>query len=480
MSLSTDLSRGFLLRTGSNSFDSRFSVTFFAQAKKGDQLISESMSCDPLSRRPCRVAANDSAVKEEIDSVVNAVIGARMRAIVLGAGASKSYSASSTGCRMPIARDFFPTFNQLSISSNPWVIVGAVINQAKEFYEIEPIDFVKADFDIEEFHSQVDELLRSAQQTDDRVKILGYSKVNSELTFLFASVINEIQNGPPSATHRRLAQLLDANDIILTFNWDSLMERALKAETDWSADSGYGFQPKEIFRDGWVPGSSSRSLRKSPFVLKLHGSANWLTGLRKLSEDGRTFESTQSSEIDSVYCFEYATKPYDTYDGRYMAGYSEFSYGYYPPNLSDVGKQLPEGRAVFSARYRFPFRPKGTSGEAGLLSIPLIIPPVKNKEYDAFGSLFSGIWANALRALSGADHIVVIGYSFPRTDHKSNELFTKAFMARSTPPRVTIIDPFPERVAHKFEFELGVPADKIDVRKEGWTDASDITGFLKG
>jgi len=47
---SSDVSRGFLLRTGSKPFDSRFSVTFFAQAKKGDQLTSESMSCLPLSR----------------------------------------------------------------------------------------------------------------------------------------------------------------------------------------------------------------------------------------------------------------------------------------------------------------------------------------------------------------------------------------------------------------------------------------------
>ncbi len=46
----SDVSRGFLLRTGSKAIDSRFSVTFFAQAKQGDQLTSESMSCLPVSR----------------------------------------------------------------------------------------------------------------------------------------------------------------------------------------------------------------------------------------------------------------------------------------------------------------------------------------------------------------------------------------------------------------------------------------------
>ena len=39
------MSRGVLLRTESKAIDSRFSVTFFAQAQNGDQLTSESMIC---------------------------------------------------------------------------------------------------------------------------------------------------------------------------------------------------------------------------------------------------------------------------------------------------------------------------------------------------------------------------------------------------------------------------------------------------
>ena len=40
----------------------------------------------------------------------------QMRAILLGAGASKSYDQSPTGQRMPIARDFFDTFDKLDLS----------------------------------------------------------------------------------------------------------------------------------------------------------------------------------------------------------------------------------------------------------------------------------------------------------------------------------------------------------------------------
>ena len=38
-----------------------------------------------------------------------------MRTFIIGAGASKAYSESPTNCRMPIANDFFQTFNKLNI-----------------------------------------------------------------------------------------------------------------------------------------------------------------------------------------------------------------------------------------------------------------------------------------------------------------------------------------------------------------------------
>ena len=37
-----------------------------------------------------------------------------MRTFIIGAGASKAYSESPTNCRMPIANDFFQTFNKLN------------------------------------------------------------------------------------------------------------------------------------------------------------------------------------------------------------------------------------------------------------------------------------------------------------------------------------------------------------------------------
>lgn len=95
--------------------------------------------------------------------------------------------------------------------------------------------------------------------------------------------------------------------------------------------------------------------------------------------------------------------------------------------------------------------PDGTGGDDGLTSMPLIIPPVKEKTYNLFGQLFNLLWREAEDALAAADSIVVIGYSFRDTDLQSSNLFCNAFLRRQTMPKVHIVDPAPERVTGKFQ-----------------------------
>ena len=106
------------------------------------------------------------------------------------------------------------------------------------------------------------------------------------------------------------------------------------------------------------------------------------------------------------------------------------------------------------------------AGDEGLVSMPLIIPPVKDKTYDLFGDLFSHLWHAAEQALVTADRIVIIGYSFPRTDHRSNRLFTDAFRQRKSLPRVVIINPHPEYLYDKFRLEFGIPDDKLIINAD--------------
>jgi SIR2-like domain len=385
-----------------------------------------------------------------------------MRVVLLGAGASKSYTESPTGVQMPLARDFFQIFFKLDIASNPWVLRdGLTYYLMHECGIADPDGYLLSGVDIEEIHSEIALKLAEVARDQSSIQRIIYSKPYIQLMFLFATTLSEIANGPVSSSHRDLAAFLRPDDIIITFNWDTLMERALMETKCWCVDDGYAVTPHSIFRDGWKNAASS--LVPSAFkIIKLHGSVNWLTAYPIYEQEDLVL--THTLPVESLFVYEHATKPYSTFAGRYMAGYVPLTYGYYPPNLTGVpGRSAPEGYKVVSVRPKFPWMPEGGADESGLPSMPLIIPPVRDKSYEFFGSLFEGLWREAQEALRICEEIIIIGYSFPRTDLRSHALFTQAFMQRTSIPRVTIIDPSPERIVQKFKIDLGIPDSELHV-----------------
>jgi len=377
-----------------------------------------------------------------------------MNVFVLGAGASKGYSLSPTQMRMPIAKDFFRTFQCLAISENPWVLIGDILNVSKRDWGMELGELFDTDTDIEEFHSYVEEKLLQSLFIESK-EGFEYWKAYHQLIFLFASVVNEIQNGPTSNAHVKLVRLMKPNDIIMTFNWDTLMDRALFETTAWKPDYGYGIVPKKIFRNQWEEPQKTEN-DNFPVLLKLHGSSNWITSHTIFDKERKQITLTQESSPETLHVYEFAERPYPTYQGRYMGSYQPFSYGYYPPNLDDPGKTVGDDSIIFSETPQIPWYPSKTSFDNGLTSMPLIIPPVKKKTFELFGQLFNILWKQAENSLVHAENIVIIGYSFPKTDYKSNDLFLNAFLKRSTEPQVIVIDPTPERVIEKFKFEFGI------------------------
>lgn len=398
-----------------------------------------------------------------------------MNVIILGAGASKSYRDSQTKESMPIATDFFSTFNRLEISNNTWVLIGYILNYLKRFHNLKFDDFRDYNEDIEKLHSEIEHRLVEAFKLTKN----GFNDIDSlmtrtayvQLIFLFTSVINEIQNGPVSKPHIRLAQKLSASDTILTFNWDTLMDRALEHELKWTTDNGYFVTPNLIYRNEWVSGASSTKVNY-PYLIKLHGSTNWLTSYM-IAEDGK-FKLLQEISPEEFFVYESTVKPYNTYDGRYMGGYNDFSYGYYPPNLPLKGIKLPNDTNLVRGILRTGFNPKGVSEDKGLVSMPLIIPPVQDKKYDFYGNLFKELWNKAEESLIETDKITIIGYSFPETDIKTDELFKNAFSKRNTMPEIIIINPKPESIVEKFAFEYGILNDNIKVHKEYFSEDFDF------
>lgn len=400
-----------------------------------------------------------------------------MRVFLLGAGASKSYAQSPTKQRMPIAIDFFQTFDKLTAASNPWVLQEGLYGYLFKKGIKDPHEFLRAGVDIEALHSEIEDARNSASlNADSFIDYMIENKAYVELIFIFASVINEIQNGPVSNPHRAIATHLTPNDAVLTFNWDTLMDRALAQETDWKPDFGYGVVPHKIFRNGWKEPIPEK--QGAPQLIKLHGSTNWITAYPTNSDDGSIVLSHEA-DPSTLHVFEFAEEPYACHAGRFMPGYCPYSYGYYPPNLFHVpGRRAPEGFMFMRARPKVPWREEGIAPSDGLTSMPLIIPPVRKKSYDLFGDLFANLWKDAENRLAHADEIVIIGYSFPRTDLQSNSLFLNAFLRRATVPRIVIIDPAPEKVAEKFRFEFGVPESKMAVVKDYFSENFDLAKHL--
>lgn len=381
---------------------------------------------------------------------------------------------------MPIANDFLSTFDRLWISEHPWVLIGKVLNFARDHKGIPCERFFTSGLDIEEFHSEIEEhlidSLRNSRRKDKEwLNVILDHGVFVELVFVFAATINAIQNGPASLAHLSLAKMLSVEDVAITFNWDTLMDRALAQQTSWDTGSGYGFRPRKIFRNGWEMPETDVTA-PSPTLLKLHGSTNWLTSYPIIDDKNRKVGLTQTAPVETVYVYESTLDSYDTFAGRYMEGFERFSYGYYPPNLpDDPGKSAEEGHMLFQVRPKFPWMPEGKGGDAGLVSSPLIIPPVRKKSYSMFGNLFTDLWEKAGVALRDAEHVIVIGYSFPRTDVQSVELFKRAFSSRKGHPRITIVDPAPERPNDIFVREFGVPPANVKVFKEYFTDTFDLS-----
>lgn len=388
-----------------------------------------------------------------------------MKVYLLGAGASKSYELSKTKQKLPLANDFFRTFNSLEISASGWVLVGAIINYVKDKRNISPFDFASYNEDIEQLHSEIQLNYLDAIKKDDFDGINKYGSAYNQLVFLFSSVINEIQNGGESEFHKNLVLGLNDDDSIITFNWDTLIDKSLKYNKSWSPKDGYYIRPKMMYRDRWIEGENGKTKN---FLLKLHGSTNWISSYIYYNFEEKKISFDHAGSQNTFYVYENTKTPYPCYDGRYMPGYEDFSMGYYPPNLplNEKGKKIPDGYSRIKMTQRFGFNPKGKSKSEGVVSMPIIIPPVKNKSYDFYGDLFPKLWEKAEDILREADKIYILGYSFPATDLPSNDLFKKAFIKRKTIPDIVIVNPHPDEIRHKFKYEFGIPDNKLKVYGE--------------
>lgn len=399
------------------------------------------------------------------------------RVIVLGAGASCSYSESPTGLRPPLAKEIISAYKKLDISENRLVLIGDIVNYVRDNRGIAPIDFYSNwEEDLEKFFTEIDEkvtelaikLKNGLELTEEEsIEYKSIIRVYDQLIFLLTSIFNEIQNGPLSATYSLLADELNNEDIILTFNWDTILDKVLFYKNLFSPYNGYYIKPESVFDDEWINPEDYKNKDSRIFYIKLHGSTNWLVPYH--SPDFKTGQQFSLSKygMNKLYVFINSTREYVTYNNRYWGPYNPFSYCYYPPNLPLSADEEPGQLLVrITSAFNLPDHGKIVYDATDVLSMPLIVPPVKNKQYGVYGEIFSALWALAKESLENCKQLYIIGYSFPKTDIVAKEMFQKALENNTSIEKIIIINPNPINIKEIFLNEFKINNLKIEIRPE--------------
>jgi hypothetical protein len=296
-----------------------------------------------------------------------------MRVFLFGAGASHSYGRSPTGVMPPLATGFFRAFNDLDISGDPEVKIGNILGYVRDTRGIDAMDFMNFNENIESFLSEVEAKIHTPAQLTSLPIGERYRCVRlyDEMVFLFSAVLNEIQNGPVSVEYAQLVSTLEKDDTLVTLNWDTLLDRALADCGRWFPDDGYSVAFEAIYNKGFRKSVASRSKWR---LLKLHGSTNWF-----LPYSTRNFETGEVVALaeGGPFCFHDAPQGFPAYHDRGRGGYEPFSYFYYPPDLPGGSRRIP--------------------------TIPLLVPPIRDKDYRRMAPFLDALWTEAARAIECCD-----------------------------------------------------------------------------
>jgi len=186
---------------------------------------------------------------------------------------------------------------------------------------------------------------------------------------------------------------LSKGDVVITTNWDTLVERILAEERRWTPADGYGFRV-HLKRDGTDPILPKGIVTESEVkILKLHGSLGW-----------------RYNSDDTIY----------------------FPFNKYLKSLPLPANKEP----VF---VRDLAEPKGTHQYDPLVVIyPSYIKHLK-------GEQMQRIWFQAGNAVSKAEEIRIIGYSLPESDFAVRTLLNPLrFRSQKKDVKIFVDDPDPK------------------------------------
>jgi SIR2-like domain len=248
----------------------------------------------------------------------------------------------------------------------------------------------------------------------------GFAQISSaaeELQRLTVELISYLSvNGGPGQNKllKLFAKRLVQTDVIVTFNWDTILDQVLSNQVkyQWHPSWGYGKTVRTKFN------SSARNPppipNKYPRLLKLHGSINWIA-----------FEGNSGTK-------------------------RAITRGWYPGDRPEDVVMMP---------------PKMIKPEIwGRQTTGNLLPGSggNNKTSEDF---YPRLWIEAEEQLALCRRIVFVGYSFPPADFAVSNMLRRAVSARKMEtgsfPDVDIVDPNSAELARRFEqsFKIKVSSE---------------------
>lgn len=198
--------------------------------------------------------------------------------VILGAGASRgAHCFRDTLLPPPLDSDFFSLLERVQHRDR-------ALKQLLEFVKSE---FGEVSFPrMEELFTQIEALSEFHENLNitPGPRITRYRRQLETFVGNIARYFWHVFIDDASGAHRtcdyhdRIAELLHAEDAIVTFNYDCLMDDALrrKAGRGWDPEKSYGFEIQEAASAAWRTQSPKGRSAKTPIaLLKLHGSLNW-------------------------------------------------------------------------------------------------------------------------------------------------------------------------------------------------------------
>jgi hypothetical protein len=234
--------------------------------------------------------------------------GKRKTLIILGAGASRgaSFVRDVTSVLPPLDLDFFQQVSRMNSENDA----------------VRLIEFVRSEYghevglSMEQFFSEADYTDRFHKDMNvDRGRIVRkYGKAIDDFMTVLPRLLN-LTTSSSCTHHCLLAEKLHAQDCIVSFNYDCIMDSALRdsANVRWDPENqGYAFDISSGF-NAWRNHSRGRHVNTSIRLLKMHGSLNWKAnadGTIRLVSDMSRVTSLRKSIIPPSWFKDLASFPF--------------------------------------------------------------------------------------------------------------------------------------------------------------------------